>query len=631
MKNSILGLLIILGLWGSTPGWAQTTYSGQGNPLRELRDALSPLNPSRIPTGVLLNRMMLMTNPHRFAGQGDTVATYNGFEQQYWEYYHAALDSSRLLTLDALRASINQRVQQGTVPLLMLQYSYNEFTATAAQDHLITIDSVNERVSDGPDLSRSPYATGQFFSVALPLPAARGPLAVYVGPEYWLGNRPNPGYVYLDFGDGLGWRRVAMGSTVQVQVNPASTGTTARGTSMTGPVQTIFAYEPNYWNMAATGIQYQKAASVAPDVALGLVASRFWESFRQSEKAAPTPQGRATAIAWIKYATSNTTGKLRRPLVFVEGIDFDRYRNGYVSNTTQNHYIAQTGPLPLTDFETGFAAQRGGYRNGTAGWNEMVDYNPEYKSLEKFPELRAQLQAPANTSFPNGASGGDYDLIYLDFTDGASKIQHNAMVLAELLEWINQPANRTADAEETMVIGTSMGGQVARFALAWMEQQSLCHNSKLYISFDSPHRGANVPLGIQHLLDRLKGVWVGAGSAYYVTSFQLLREASMQMLNFHYNFDAAGYRSSWQSWQASPGSYPSLLRKVAVANGSGQAVFPLGTFPGMRLIHTKGAGIITGPNYAYALPGTSIDGHSNVVFVYRKAISLSNNWRYTIR
>lgn len=152
---------------GSVPRLGQSDYgAGVGNPLKELRSALAGLNASRVPTGVLLNRTLQLGNPHRYAGQGDTVASYSTFEQQYWEFYHAALDTTQLLTLATLRGRIAQRVQQGSIPLLMLHYTYSELSATAAQDHLITIDSVNERVSDGPDLSRSPYVNGQLFSAA---------------------------------------------------------------------------------------------------------------------------------------------------------------------------------------------------------------------------------------------------------------------------------------------------------------------------------------------------------------------------------------------------------------------------------------------------------------------------------
>lgn len=193
--------------------------------MRELHATMAGLDASRIPTGVLLDRMMFITNPHRFTGQGDTTTDYNGFEQQYWEFYHAALDSSQLPTLDALRARIDQRVTAGAVPLVMLSYQYNEIATTAAQDGLITIDSTNAQVTDGPDFSRSPYITGQFFSVVIPPTVPSGTIAVYVGPEFWLGTTPPPSAVQIDFGDGQGVRSVAMGSTVQVaQVNAAGTG-----------------------------------------------------------------------------------------------------------------------------------------------------------------------------------------------------------------------------------------------------------------------------------------------------------------------------------------------------------------------------------------------------------------------
>ena len=49
----------------------------------------------------------------------------------------------------------------------MLSHRYEELWPDAAANSLITIDSVNERVTDGTDLSRSPYVQGSLFSVAL--------------------------------------------------------------------------------------------------------------------------------------------------------------------------------------------------------------------------------------------------------------------------------------------------------------------------------------------------------------------------------------------------------------------------------------------------------------------------------
>ncbi|MFD1470690.1 hypothetical protein ACFQ48_20860 [Hymenobacter caeli] len=98
--------------------------------------------------------------------------------------------------------------------------------------------------------------------------------------------------------------------------------------------------------VGATAIAFQanaqaRGASAPPDVALGLLASQKWPGFTPS-KGIHGPQGQATAIAWIQYAKSNQTGKLRRPLVFVEGIDFDVIRGGktvYPFAVVANHAI----------------------------------------------------------------------------------------------------------------------------------------------------------------------------------------------------------------------------------------------------------------------------------------------------
>ena len=55
--------------------------------------------------------------------------------------------------------------------------------------------------------------------------------------------------------------------------------------------------------------------------------------------------------------------------------------------------------------------------------------------------------------------------------------------------------------EKLVITGSSMGGQVVRYALAYMEKHNMNHNTRLYISQDSPHLGANIPLGVQDFLD----------------------------------------------------------------------------------------------------------------------------------
>ena len=87
-----------------------------------------------------------------------------------------------------------------------------------------------------------------------------------------------------------------------------------------------------------------------------------------------------------------------------------------------------------------------------------------------------------------------------DIDGGADYIQRNAMVLVALIDEINA---QKVGIQELVVLGPSMGGLIGRYALAYMEQNSLPTETRLYISFDSPHNGANIPVSLQYLINYL--------------------------------------------------------------------------------------------------------------------------------
>lgn len=85
---------------------------------------------------------------------------------------------------------------------------------------------------------------------------------------------------------------------------------------------------------------------------------------------------------------------------------------------------------------------------------------------------------------------------------GADFMERNAMLLVELLDIINT-AKAANSPEQNVIIGPSMGGIITRYALNYMEANTIDADTRLYISFDSPHHGANVPIGLQHQLNYL--------------------------------------------------------------------------------------------------------------------------------
>jgi pimeloyl-ACP methyl ester carboxylesterase len=86
-----------------------------------------------------------------------------------------------------------------------------------------------------------------------------------------------------------------------------------------------------------------------------------------------------------------------------------------------------------------------------------------------------------------------YDLVFLNYTNGRDYIENNAEVLKTVINQIN---SLKVGNEKLTVVGESMSGLVARYALKTMENAGQTHNVGHFISFDSPQKGANVPPGL---------------------------------------------------------------------------------------------------------------------------------------
>ncbi|RMA58896.1 alpha/beta fold hydrolase [Ulvibacter antarcticus] len=193
---------------------------------------------------------------------------------------------------------------------------------------------------------------------------------------------------------------------------------------------------------------------------------------------------------------------------------------------------------------------------------------------------------------------------------GADYIQRNAMVLVEMINFIN--ANKVGN-EELVVLGPSMGGLIGRYALSYMEQNSLDPETRLYISFDSPHRGANIPVSLQYLINYLADQ-IGDADAQAIVDNVLNSPAAKEMLFDHllghllagstYEQDpsqllpigAPGFRDAFQSELNALG-FPLQVRNVSMINGSGNATTT--GIPNAQVIDTTldlGAGITADVN-----------------------------------
>ena len=213
---------------------------------------------------------------------------------------------------------------------------------------------------------------------------------------------------------------------------------------------------------------------------------------------------------------------------------------------------------------------------------------------------------------------------------GSDFIERNAMTLVTLLQTIN--TQKTGD-EQNVIIGPSMGGLISRYALNYMENQGLTHDTRLWLSFDAPHLGANVPIGFQHLFNYLAfglDTWVGDFSIDTlepIVNGMLKSSAARQMLVDHFeahlaNNEIAEFNSGITLPTPHPyftafynridsmtaDGFPQQTRRVSMINGSGQ---------GNPYQDKNGSDILPGAYVLDAfLPGVALltDAHLDVWF-----------------
>jgi hypothetical protein len=107
--------------------------------------------------------------------------------------------------------------------------------------------------------------------------------------------------------------------------------------------------------------------------------------------------------------------------------------------------------------------------------------------------------------FINNLVGAGYDVIIAKIDPPNQSTIANSELIEELIKMINVEKFSNDSYEENIISGYSAGALSARLALQRMEKEHLegineHHHSKLFVSFDGEHGGANVALGLQHLV-----------------------------------------------------------------------------------------------------------------------------------
>lgn len=203
-----------------------------------------------------------------------------------------------------------------------------------------------------------------------------------------------------------------------------------------------------------------------------------------------------------------------------------------------------------------------------------------------------------------------FDVTLVNFPNGADFIERNAMAVVELLKRENDKLKQNGSSEKIILIGPSMGGLISRYALAYMEKNNIPHNTRLWVSFDSPHHGANIPLSAQANL-----LFFGAigGSEQAANKFKenFFSPAARQMLieqldgypnptylssssgrNNNHPFRKQFLQNLTNNGVSGSNGFPIQTRNIAIANGAttgqktnleGQTLLEMAGFGPLRL------------------------------------------------
>jgi len=497
---------------------------------------------SKVPYGILRDFGMEFTNLENYSGSAALADSNYADIDAFWDVYQTLL-TSRVSTSatgfvsSAIADSLwyIQR-QPGQIVLSGLYFNYSRFKDNAANNYItITNNQLYDKYVNG--VWQNPYQSEQAFLISPPVNFYQGQsLQVLLPSNLWFTNNASGiTSIQLDASDGSGYKTLTVGQPLSI--NYADTGlkqwtyklTLSGGAILYSHSQIVI--ESDYSGNSGSLMRLMSTDEVFPPSPF--IATKSYLGIKG--------QGYAT----IQYA--NADHILRKPLIVAEGFD-----PGHIT-----HPEEKFGDNSLQDFTT--------------------------KSID--------VSGSSNLIQLLDGSASEYDIIYVDWKNGTDYLQRNAYLLETIIQWVN--ANKVAVngvIQPNVVLGQSMGGVIARYALKDMENTGINHQTRLYISDDAPHQGANVPEGYQHLARHIRGLYIRAGvSTSIVEVIQLIRgresplaalsladqPASKQMLINYVNGYNTIDNSTYKTWETElknigypNGSPGTPFRKVAISNGS---------------------------------------------------------------
>ena len=489
----------------------------------QLREPFSNLNvPLEGNTFFLPQSFNTVRMPDAFADT--TTLTASQCAALFMSMGRASIDSTHILTdFSGFRERKDSAAHgAGCYSLALMDLEYFDLQANALSDGMLYRQ--NGQFYHAPGCTQSPCIKYESLLLWVDAPTVKEQVYYFVmSQESYVSNYGDEvDSVFVDFDDGQGWRVLHSEVVMMVDYSAEQRDRVVRCKlhRSNRPVK-----------FSRCKLLFTEEYNVCANSDFPFPSNPPWPSETSS------PWDVATALGEIyvtgrAYTLVSADGVFDKPFVFVEGIDFGVDRDGH----------------PIHDW----------YRHGTFGWCEFVsgfqdpnvndDIIYGYDDLHLLPQLLS------------AARDAGYDLVLIDFFDGATWLQHNSALVQHVIRLCNE---YKIGHEPIVVAGASMGGVLSRHALRTMELNGEDHCTRLWISMDAPHEGAHIPLSLQHAIRF--GLEHGQEGAQLFRDRYLLRPAATQMLDAQVFHSLLNF-NQWYDALRELG-YPQKCRSVALSNG----------------------------------------------------------------
>ncbi|HUZ57411.1 MAG TPA: T9SS type A sorting domain-containing protein [Hanamia sp.] len=463
----IISFIVISSLKAQT--YDTTTYYGK------MDFIFNNISHTQITTGLLRDYGIDFLNLDDYTGKvlnDSNYVTLTDWRSLYASIYSEQINTPvTMLYLDTINRLISQYALSNLpVTFTCLYYNYNVLDSNAAIHNLMTIQ--NGQLYDVAGRTQSPYLLHSVFAIAptqQTIPTGNNQLILR--PQLFLSNTGKTISTLQIDPKGTGTYQTVSFNT-PITVNYSTPGLYTLNFKITYTDGTInyshtkLAVDNNDGGGLASVLHRKSDFHITgygpPYIEAPFIYGNNTPYYPNDFTADKTYLGIAAQGDYtIDLSVNNNTGKIKKPLIIVSGFDPDAVNN--------NDYLGLT-------------------------------YTGDY-----LQRINSDGNDSTYTPIPlNGSSGLDnadsYDIVYLHWHNGTDYIERNAYLLEKLIHIVDSIKTSNGSTEKNVIIGTSMGGLVARWALRDMEMNNIPHDTRLFISDESPNWGANVPPAYQALV-----------------------------------------------------------------------------------------------------------------------------------